>query len=405
MVLSSRFSTVSHCQSQATSCGLGFADNFSPVAAAGKVLDAAGIQRRPYQRRMAIAALQMLAGRWRSTDGTSTPATGRVLIESPAGSGKTVIGLAVACAMQRATGCRVGWVAMRRNSLARVAAENAMRRFGVDLQMINMFDKSPEDVDLLVVDEVECGGAAQIERLQRQLQPRWTLGLAINADPMKPCFDRVIRDEGLAQLIADGYLSSYDHFTLAEFTPAAVAKQIIDQPTRWGQSLVYFHRRQQALACVDLLQEQGLACELLGTGAHRERQLSAFERGKTRVLINTAAVPESLDCPDLKSIFCRPAGRSSVVKMIGPLFHPSLGEPVKQIVQCRQAVHPMWKTAGATERFVWRQEGWQHLVTDRQLSQIATPSLGLDRSNEPKDVLQIPHGRLRCSLPSRSARF
>ncbi|WP_417732732.1 DEAD/DEAH box helicase [Rosistilla oblonga] len=407
MVLDSAFSTVSHCQNQVTSCGLGLADNFAPAAAAAEVLAAARLQPRAYQRRMVVAALQMIAGRQRAPDGHLAPAAGRVLVESPVGSGKTVIGLAIASALQRATGCRVGWAAMRRNSLARVAAENARRHFKLDLQTISMFDKSPADVDLLVVDEVACAGTAQIERLHRQLHPRWTLALAANSDPIKACFDRVIRDAGVSQLIADGHLSPYRHYTLDEYTPAVVAKLLMEELDRWGQSLAFFRRRQQGLACAGLLQEQGIACELLGTGAHRERQLDAFERGNVRVLISTAAVPESIDCPDLKTVFCRPAGRSSMLDMAGPVFCKSVGQPIKQIVQCRQAAWPMWKSVPADEQFVGGQGGWRSVAVNRQLAQIVAPSDPLRLASEfpRQEDFFLGRERLRGANASRSVRF
>ena len=47
--------------------------------------------------------------------------------ESPTGSGKTIMGLAIARWMQQNLGYRVGWTAMRRNLLAQAVAENQPR--------------------------------------------------------------------------------------------------------------------------------------------------------------------------------------------------------------------------------------------------------------------------------------
>ena len=110
------------------------------------------------------------------------------------------MGLTIATALQRATGCRVGWVAMRRNLLTQCAAENVRRRFNVDLSLISMFDKQPPAVDLLVIDEAQHDGAMSMASLHAAIRPTWTLGLSatpFRTDRVKLCFDHVIRDAGI----------------------------------------------------------------------------------------------------------------------------------------------------------------------------------------------------------------
>jgi superfamily II DNA or RNA helicase len=75
------------------------------------------VEPRPYQGRIVAKALEHFRQGLRS-----------VLIESPTGSGKTVMALLVARALQRQFGVRVGWVAMRRYLLAQAAAGNAEPR-------------------------------------------------------------------------------------------------------------------------------------------------------------------------------------------------------------------------------------------------------------------------------------
>ena len=103
---------------------MGADDSFDPKKLPPLATGAAGalaalfsgcrLQPRPYQSRIVDTALQMFAGR-AQRHGRVLPAASSVLIESPTGSGKTVLGLAIAALIQRATGARVGWVAMRRN--------------------------------------------------------------------------------------------------------------------------------------------------------------------------------------------------------------------------------------------------------------------------------------------------
>lgn len=115
-----------------------------------------------------------------SADGESraAAAASSVLIESPTGSGKTVMGLAIAKLIQAATGARVGWVAMRRNLLSQAQAENQHRGFNADMLPISMFEKQPPTVDLLVVDEAQHDAATSMANLHSQIRPRWTLGLS-----------------------------------------------------------------------------------------------------------------------------------------------------------------------------------------------------------------------------------
>jgi superfamily II DNA or RNA helicase len=98
------------------------------------------VEPRPYQGRIVSQVLDFfLTKRLRS-----------VLIESPTGSGKTVMGLLAAWGMQRSLGLKVGWVAMRRNLLTQTAAEIAERKLGVECRFISIFDKDPpKNLDLL----------------------------------------------------------------------------------------------------------------------------------------------------------------------------------------------------------------------------------------------------------------
>ncbi len=328
------------------------------------------IEPRSYQQRIISSALKMFAGTWLGRDRHLAPAAASVLIESPTGSGKTVMGLSTAALLQRATGCRVGWVAMRRNLLSQAAEENHRRGFHVEMEMISMFDRDPPQVELLVVDEAQHDAATSMANLHSQIQPRWTLGLSATpyrSDRIKLCFDQVIRDAGISQLIADGYLSPYRHFTIAEYTPEIVAGMLMDEPDKWGQSLVFFHTREQCARCESMLRERNIPCDVVTASTNREAQLAAFERGVTRVLINMAILTEGFDCPALKTVFCRPSGKGCTIQMAGRVLRKCAGIPMKQIVQCRRTPHPMLKTAMAAEQFLWTPDGWRSIKANEQL--------------------------------------
>lgn len=347
------------------------------------------VESRDYQRRIIEQAVRMFAGNQPGRDGRELPPASSVLIESPTGSGKTVMGLAIAALIQKVTGARVGWVAMRRNLLAQAEAENQSHGFGVQLQTISMFEKNPPPVDLLVVDEAQHDAATSMANLHSTIRPTWTLGLSATpyrTDRIKLCFDRVIRDAGIAALIADGYLSSYHHYTIPEHTPQRLAEFLTRQADRWGKSLVFFHRRPQCDLLYLLLRQAGVACEVVTAQSNRERQLDDFASGRINVLINMAILTEGFDCPDLQTVFCRPSGKSCTIQMAGRVLRTCRRVPIKQVVQCQKTPYPMMRTALPSEQHLWTDDGWRSIRTNRRLDEMT-------------EVARIRVGRAEVALP------
>ena len=91
---------------------------------ADRVLIGAAAEARPYQLRIAANALRMFRGTWRNRVGQNEPPAHSVLVESPTGSGKTLMALAIAHQMQQEFGFSIGWAAMRRNLLTQARNEN-----------------------------------------------------------------------------------------------------------------------------------------------------------------------------------------------------------------------------------------------------------------------------------------
>lgn len=334
------------------------------------------IQPRRYQERIIRQTLQHFFGTpGRGEEGPpSPPRASSVLIESPTGSGKTVMGLAVAAMIQQRTGARVGWVAMRRNLLTQAADENARRRFGGEIQWISMFDKDPPDVDLLIIDEAQHDAATSMANLHGKVRPRWTLGLSATpyrTDRIKLCFEQVIRDAGIAHLIADGHLSPYHHYTIDEHTPACIAERLIEEPERWGKSLVFFHNE---MDCRDLqarLSAADVRSDVVTAKTNRVQQLADFRNGKTDVLINMAILTEGFDCPDLQSVFCRPSGKGPTIQMAGRVLRKSDVVPTKNVIQCRRTRHPMMRTAMPAEQSLWTCGQWRTIAGNRRIDEMA----------------------------------
>ena len=168
-------------------------------------------------------------------------------------------------------------------------------------------------------------------------------------------------------MIADGYLSSYHHYTIAQYTPQSVAELLINDPQRWGKSLVFFHRRSECDVLYLLLQQAGVRCEVVTASSDRDRQIDDFMSGRLDVLINMAILTEGFDCPELKTVFCRPSGKGCTIQMAGRVLRTCQRVPVKQVVQCRNTPYPMLRTAMPSEQYLWTDGGWRSIRMNKQL--------------------------------------
>src|SRR4051812_3000060 len=211
----------------------------------------AGLEARPYQQRIICRAVSLFHGTAVDREGRPEGEVSSVLVESPTGSGKTVMGLSVARWMQRNLGMTVGWAAMRRNLLWQAQAEN-VRGFGAEVKLISMFDKQPPQVDLLGIDEAHHDGALSTANLDSGIKPRQILGFSatpFRSARLKLCFGEPTRDAGIPQLIPGGYLSPYLNSTIPAYTPEGVAEAYAREPNRWGKSLIFFHTLEQCRQC------------------------------------------------------------------------------------------------------------------------------------------------------------
>lgn len=333
------------------------------------LIAATPIEPRPYQQRIIQRAVDLfLKKNLRS-----------VLVESPTGSGKTVMGLLIARCLQEFAGLRIGWVAMRRNLLTQAAAENTGRGIGVQAEFISMFDREPpRGLDLLIVDEAQHDAASSMAHLHNVIQPRFILGLSatpFRSDKVKLCFQSVIRDAGIQSLIQDGYLSPYHHFTIPNFTPQAVADFYASDRERWGKSICYFHTLAQCQACAVLLRKRNIRCEVVTGSSDRDAQIDAFRAGRVDVLLNCMVLAEGFDCPELRTAFCRPSVKSLTIQMCGRAFRKHPGIAFKQIVQCQKTRWPIQRTASAAQQYLWVDGSWRSLQVNDQIDAITTRTL------------------------------
>lgn len=341
------------------------------------------VEPRPYQRRIVTKAVDMYCGRYKNGTGETEPAARSILIESPTGSGKTVMGhLALRVMQSIHPDLVVGWVAMRRSLLTQAARENADKAIGVrNIHYTSMFERSPEELLAakraghklaLLCDEAQHDAANSMAHLHNILEPDFILGLSatpFRADRVKLCFDKVIKDAGIHQLIQDGYLSPYDHYTIPNWNPQTVADHYCADPDRWGKSIFYFRNLELCYELQRLLQERGHVAPVANPD-EVEDQVDAFRRGDIRCLINCMLLTEGFDCPDLQTAWVRDSGKSCTIQMGGRVFriHPSL--KFKQIVQSKGTHWPFIRTAMPQQQFVWENDQWLTLKVNPKINLI-----------------------------------
>jgi superfamily II DNA or RNA helicase len=322
------------------------------------------VQPRPYQARIVRKAFDLFAGHGLRS----------VLIDSPTGSGKTVMALLIAKALQQELGVRVGWVAMRRYLLDQSEEENRRHGIGVEATYVSMFDRDPPTgLDLLVVDEAQHDAAQSMAVLHQRVRPRFILGLSatpFRADKVKLCFDTVIKDAGIAALIQDGYLSGYHHYTLPKYDPATAAAFYLRDRERWGRSLFYFRTVAECKRAEEALAAGGVRAEVVTGNSDRDRQLKQFAAGEIDVLCNCMVLSEGFNCPQLKTVFCRPSCKSVTIQMAGRVLRLHPEHAVKQIVQCNETRWPFARTAAPVIQYVWSGDEWRSLEVNPRITQV-----------------------------------
>jgi superfamily II DNA or RNA helicase len=275
---------------------------------------------------------------------------------------------------------QVAWVAMRRNLLAQAERENLSKQIGVrNVQFVSMFSKNPADLfdrskPLLVVsDEGHHDAAGSMANIHCSLKPEFVLGLSatpFRCDDLKLCFEKVIKDAGIHRLIADGYLSTFDHFTIPDWTVETVAKQYLAAVDKWGKSIFYFLDLEQCHRLNQLLLDAGVRSDVVTGSSDVESQAEAFASGRLQVLVNCMKLTEGFDCPDLKTVWVRDGSRGPTMQMAGRVLRRHKDLPIKQIVQSKLTKYPFLRVANARYQFLWESQGWKSLTLNENLDDI-----------------------------------
>lgn len=350
------------------------------------VIAKTSLDPRPYQRRIVRKSTQMFRGEYVDGAGELEIAAQSVMIESPTGSGKTSMALLACKTMQYDNpDLTIGWVAMRRNLLSQASKENVEKNINVrNIHFTSMFDKRPTELLaakrkgrplLMVVDEAQHDSASSMAHLHNILEPNWVLGMTatpFRTDSVKLIFQKVIKDAGIHQLIQDGYLSPFHHYTIAKWDVQSIADHYCADPERWGKSIFYFVDLEQCDALCRILRERKIPLEFVtgssDRGAQIERLAKPVSAGGCDVLVNCMVLTEGFDFPALKTAWVRDSGKGCTMQMGGRVFRKFPSLPFKQIVQSKESRWPFDRTATPEQSFVWLGSDWRSLTVNPALN-------------------------------------
>ena len=335
------------------------------------------METRPYQQRLITKAIDKFKA-----------STNSIMIEAPTGSGKSCVGLSIAKQLQDEFNIGIGWIAMRRQLLNQIHVENEKLNIGVqDLTTISMFqttiptvDAAGRPIQLLINDECQHSPTASNTNILNTIKPRWMLGLSATGyrcDRLMLGYSSTLHDAGIHQLISQGYLSPYHQYTIDKWNVDTVVSTFLNDPSRWGKSAIYWHRRENAIECARRLNEAGIKTATIfgdepwGT---REEKLEQFENGDIQVLVNMILLCEGWNCPGLKTVFCRDSSKGPSTQICGRVFRKFPGIPFKQVVQSKNTRWPIHRTATPAQSYVWMDNNWRSYTLSESIDKVVAKS-------------------------------
>src|SRR6185369_2007308 len=218
---------------------------------------------------------------------------------------------------------------------------------------------------------------ASMVHIHKATKCKWILGLSATpyrTDKVGLCFQKQISDVGIHQLIREGYLSNYEHFTIQDFDPRTVGEHFLMDPKRWGKSVVYFRTEEECRELQDILIDGGITCDVVTGKTDRDTQLLKFQEGETQVVVNMLLLTEGFDSPDLKTVFVRDSSMGPTIQMGGRVFRTHKTLPMKNMVQSKNTKYPFQREAGPKNQYLWQSNQWRSIQVNENLDQIAQKS-------------------------------
>lgn len=345
------------------------------------------LQERAYQSRLMNNAINDWFGRNKHNVRIK-----QQLIESPCGSGKTIIALQLAKAYKnyanqllRCDSGEVGiaWIAGRHNLLTQTDRENKAFVGCEDVHYISQFITSLDDHPItkykhimMISDEAHHSSCYTVQSLVNALDPCHIIGLTATpkrGDNVKLAFQKTYRDAGYRTLIDEGWLAQFDHWTIPDWKPETVVHHYLARRQEWGKTIMYFRTAEECERAIMLLRWHGVPTEFVTGVSDRDTQIDAFEDGKVDVLVNMFVLTEGFDCSSLKTAFVRDSYQTPTVQMCGRALRPHPDIPVANIIQSSHSIWPFVKTASAHRQMVCKDGVWTYVgandVADRVVAE------------------------------------
>lgn len=356
------------------------------------------IETRDYQQRIVQRAIEAVEEGHRY-----------ILIESPTGSGKSIMGHLIAQKLHEKFGWQSGWTAMRRHLLTQ-AQEMNDRMLGFDaIRYFSTFDSTPpQGIDVLLDDECQHSASETAVAMYNAIKPKVVIGLSatpFRTDRMRLPFSKIIKDAGIRALIDGGWLAQFHQYLFdAEWTPQHVADVYLHDRERWGKTVMFFFNLRQCFECARMLTQAGVACEVVHGGSDQEGQLDRFRHGDLTVLLNVLVLTEGMDCPDLKTVFVRPGSKGPTMQMTGRALRKHPDKPFAQVVQNHRTRWPFTKIASAEQKFSWENDHWRNRVSvTERLTQATSNTLIAIASIDVKLPSQLLRHKPRRAFPTDHA--
>ena len=355
---------------------------------------------RPYQQEAVAACLA----------GFVQKGVSSVMLESPVGSGKTYMALEAINLLQKIGGrtLRVNWVAPRRHLLQQVMEANMDLHRDV-IRPVSLFEKTPPEADLVVLDEAHHEATQSCVLLYEKMKAPYVLGLSatpLRTDRMKLSFQDTVTTCSIDRLIREGYLSPFHAYMLPHYGPQIVGECYLNSPDRWGKSLVFFQTIMECCQFQKILADAGVRCEVVTSESDKDRQLEDFVAGRVRVIANVSMLTEGFDQPDVQTIFARDASRLPTIQMCGRGLRKADGKKFCNVVQSSKTEYLFEKTTPPQRRFKLMNGVWMALQdgTEAIEETIKTSLALLERRerlrNERKRAAREPHRRFGTNSAS-----
>lgn len=354
---------------------------------------------RPYQQEAVAACLA----------GFMENRCASVMLESPVGSGKTYMALETIHLLQEALGrrIRVDWVAPRRHLLQQVMEAN-MNLHRDTIRPVSLFEKTPPEADLVVLDEAHHEATQSCVLLYEKMKADFVLGLSatpLRTDRMKLSFQETVTTCSIDRLIREGYLSPFHSYVLPHYGPQIVGECYLNSPERWGKSIAFFQTVMECHQLQKVLALAGVPCEVVTAESDKDRQLEDFLSGRVRVIANVSMLTEGFDQPDIQTIFARDASRLPTIQMCGRGLRKFDGKGFCNIVQSAKTPYLFEKVAPAKRSFKLMNGQWMALQDGTEaIEAMIKMSLALLERREQmrNERREASRGRARCAEPPRA---